>query len=324
MLQKIVVILDPAVGSRNIGDEIISSAVQGIVQECSSDMVRIVRFSVHQKLSAKQLNAVKEADVIIAGGSNLLNLRYIPFRDARWNNTLLGLLKLKNVWLLGAGWSSYDDNSNWLGRFLYKNILSKAIMHSVRDEFSRTMLNIHGVDNVINTACPTMWGLDSKLISKIPKKKADSAVFTLTDYSRDMKQDGKLIRSIRDNYREVFFWPQGFSDLKHLQSFSLDGIKILRPTLSAFDELLATHDSIDYVGTRLHAGIRAMQHKRRSSIVAVDNRALEISRDSGIPIVNRDVVEEFDSFISGDVDFNISLPFENIEVWKEQLRQRLA
>jgi polysaccharide pyruvyl transferase WcaK-like protein len=324
MSQKTVVILDPAAGCTNIGDEIISSAVQDVIRECSSDMTRIVRFSVHQKLSRSQLSAIREADLVIAGGSNLINLRFIPLRDARWNNSLRGLLKLRDVWLLGVGWKSYDDSSNWLGRFLYKRAISGTVLHSVRDSFSQDMLRRHGITNVINTACPTMWSLDERLLSRVPKGKSETAVFTLTDYSRDSSQDGLLISAIKRNYRDVFFWPQGFSDLQYLQTFSTDGIKVLRPTLAAFDEILSTSDGIDYVGTRLHAGIRALQHGRRASIVAVDNRASEISRDCGIPVVPREAVDEIDSYIRDDLELRISLPWENIEAWKEQLRKKLA
>ena len=84
MRQKVAVILDPGVGSQNVGDEIISSAVQDIVRECSHEMTRIVRFSVHQKMSKKQVAAANAADVVIAGGSNLLNFRFVPLRDVRW------------------------------------------------------------------------------------------------------------------------------------------------------------------------------------------------------------------------------------------------
>jgi len=324
MVQKLVVLLDPAAGCTNLGDEIISSAIQSVIHECSAEAPRIVRFSLHQKLSRSQLSVVRNADIVIAGGSNLINFRYIPFRDARWNNSLAGLLKLRNVWLLGVGWRSYHDNSNWLGRILYRKVLSASVLHSVRDDFSRQMLKKYGVGNVVNTACPTMWGLSERILSRIPSGKADSVVFTLTDYARDVKQDGLLLAAIQRNYRQVYFWPQGVSDLGYLQSFSPVDVKVLPPTLSAFDEILTAQESIDYVGTRLHAGIRALQHGRRALVVALDNRASEISRDTGIPVVDRATASDFDSFVASEPLFDISLPWDNIELWKEQLRRSLA
>jgi len=323
MRQKVAIILDPGVGTQNIGDEIISSAVQSIVRECSDEMTRVIRFSVHQKLSSKQVAAAAAADVVIAGGSNLLNFRFFPFRDVRWNNSLAGLLKLRDVWLLGVGWQSYDDNSNALGRWLYKRSLSNNALHSVRDGFTEAMLARHGVSNVVNTACPTMWGLNLHHVSRIPVKKADAAVFTLTDYSQDRNRDGTLLAAMRRNYREAYFWPQGFSDLKYLASLGADGINVLPPGLAAFDRLLEARD-IDYVGTRLHAGIRALQMGRRALILAVDNRAVEISRDSGIPVIAGPEIDELDAHIAGEREIRVSLPAENIEIWKEQLRRKLA
>lgn len=59
-------------------------------------------------------------------------------------------------------------------------------------------------------------------------------------------------------------------------------------------------------------------------IVAVDNRASEISKDSGIPIIERDTAGEFDSYIVNETDFDILLPWDHIGAWKEQLRKKLA
>ena len=52
----------------------------------------------------------------------------------------------------------------------------------------------------------------------------------------------------------------------------------MSPTLEAFDNLLESEIDLDYIGTRLHAGIRAIQKKRRSIIIGVDNRALEMQK----------------------------------------------
>ena len=323
MRQKVAVILDPGVGSQNVGDEIISSAVQDIVRECSHEMTRIVRFSVHQKMSKKQVAAANAADVVIAGGSNLLNFRFVPLRDVRWNKSLSGLFNLRNVWLLGVGWQSYEDKSNWLGRTLYKRALSGSALHSVRDTFTKSMLEKHGVYNVLNTACPTMWSLGREHVSRIPGKKGEAVVFTLTDYARDTHRDGALLTAMRKNYRQLYFWPQGFWDLAYLQEFSSDGIEILQPTLADFDRLLSSRP-VDYVGTRLHAGIRALQKGHRALIIAVDNRAPEIARDSGIPVMSGSDADELGARIAADSEFLIELPLDNIEMWKEQLRRKLA
>ena len=48
--------------------------------------------------------------------------------------------------------------------------------------------------------------------------------------------------------------------------------------------------NIDYVGTRLHAGIHALNHGIRSIIVEVDNRSAEIAKDTNLPVIKRDAI----------------------------------
>jgi hypothetical protein len=42
---------------------------------------------------------------------------------------------------------------------------------------------------------------------------------------------------------------------------------------------------VDFVGARLHGGIRALQRGRRTLTIALDNRAREIAGDTGMPVV---------------------------------------
>lgn len=324
MKQKVAVVIDPASGTSNLGDQIISQSVSQIINECSGGTARIVSFSIHQRLSRVQIKAAKAADMIIAGGSNLLNFRYIPFWDGRWNNSLLSFLNLRDIILMGAGWQRYTDRSTALGRIFYKQIISKQAMHSVRDEFTGNMLRKHGITNVVNTSCPTMWGLTETHLSRIPENKSKSVVFTLTDYSQAPDEDTLLIDAIQKNYENVYFWPQGLGDLQYFLSLKRDGIMVLGPSLKAFDDLLDADMDVDYVGTRLHGGIRALQKARRTLIIAVDNRAAEISRDTGIPVIDRNSPAGFGPSIAEPISFDISLPWESIDSWKEQLRSRLS
>lgn len=56
---------------------------------------------------------------------------------------------------------------------------------------------------------------------------------------------------------------------------------------------------MDFVGTRLHGGIRAMQHKQRAIIIEIDNRAKEIS-------------SRFEN--------DIQIPFDKVNQWKDQFK----
>ena len=47
----------------------------------------------------------------------------------------------------------------------------------------------------------------------------------------------------------------------------------------------------DYVGTRLHAGILALNYRKRTLIIAVDNRAAEMKTDINLPVIARGDLE---------------------------------
>ena len=121
-------------------------------------------------------------------------------------------------------------------------------------------------------------------------------------------------------YEKVYFWPQGWNDMEYIKSLNikdLESIKIVPPYLKSFDDLLENND-VDYVGTRLHAGIRAIQKKRRALILSIDNRASEISNDIGMNVVPREDIEKIEFFITNEQKTSIKIPHKNIEAWKAQ------
>ena len=75
--------------------------------------------------------------------------------------------------------------------------------------------------------------------------------------------------------------------MNYLKEFDLNRIQILSQSLEGYDNLLKSKEELDYIGTRLHAGIRALQFKRKSIIVGIDNRSNEISKDINLPIIIR-------------------------------------
>ena len=227
-------------------------------------------------------------------------------------------MKVKPTILMGVGWHQYSKRTNLYTKMLYKKILSKEYMHSVRDEYTKNKLEEIGIKNVINTGCPTLWGLTREVCQEIPKTKSKSVVFTLTDYNQNLKKDKEMIKILRNNYDEIFFWLQGIGDYEYLKELNeLDNIKIISPNIGDYDKILRNNE-IDFVGTRLHGGIRALQNKRRTIIVSVDNRANELNKNYNIPIVQREKIDTLEQKINGLWETNINLPIERIEEWKSQ------
>ena len=234
-----------------------------------------VEISTHLPKSYYYMRHFKNFDYKFVLGSNLLKSTFFGFKR-QWDITMRLSKYTGPCILVGAGWWQYGNKPNLNTKMLLKSVLSSDYLHSVRDDYTYEMLRSIGIKNVINTSCPTMWQLTKDHCQQISDVKSDSVVFTLTDYNKDLTNDGKFIDTLKQNYKKIYYWPQGLSDYEYLIGMGSisDEINILEPSLKSFDEVLL-NGNIDYVGTRLHGGIRALQHKVRTIIISIDNRARE-------------------------------------------------
>jgi polysaccharide pyruvyl transferase WcaK-like protein len=301
--------------STNLGDLIIHEA---IVRELRSifPKEKISNISSHCPIPYKAFD-IRQNDKIIVGGSNLLSSNMNQY--AQWKINLSDILKLKNVILLGVGWWQYQEQPNYYTKILLKNILSKHILHSVRDSYTESMLSSIGINNVINTNCPTMWPMAIKDFSQIPLGKSENVLVMITDYKKNRTLDQSILKIISKYYNNIFFWPQGVGDLDYFQSLIENSlVTILERSLSALDSLLQSEIPFDYIGTRLHGGIRCLLNDRRSLILRVDNRAKEISKDTGLPCVARDDLSAIENWINSEHHTKLKINKRNIDAWKSQ------
>lgn len=277
----------------------------------------LYRVASHDWMGAKSRGLVQQSDAAITCGTNLLSSRmwFKPLWKLRPTDAYRNL----SVTLLGAGWYQHQGNPDFYTRWLLKNVLSKSTLHSVRDNYSKTMLEKAGVSNVINTACPTLWQLTPERCAALPKDKAQHVVTTLNTYFRNAEVDTKLLQLLADNYDTVYYWVQTETDYLYAKSLGVN-LTILQPSLHSFDELLGSDASLDYIGNRLHAGIRAMQFGRRSFIIEVDNRALEMGVDFKLPTLQRTAFDQLQDMINSSYTTKIELPVENIRRWRDQFR----
>lgn len=164
-----------------------------------------------------------------------------------------------------------------------------------------------------------MWNLTPEFCAQIPQKKAKYVITSLTCYKKDIIKDKSMFHILNDLYEKIYFWPQQLLDIEYLKTLELDfPITILPPVLSVYDQLLSK-GNIDYVGSRLHGGIRALNHCCRTLIVGVDNRAVEIHNDTNLPVMERSQIEsKLESWVNTNRETNIVLPQDNIDKWKSQ------
>jgi polysaccharide pyruvyl transferase WcaK-like protein len=313
---KIITILDTSICSSNLGDRIIMDAVDKYLTDLF-DGDFFIKIYTHDVISKASYRNIKSSNYTIVGGTNLLSSNMNHYNQ--WKISLLDSFFIKDIVLMGVGWWQYQKKPNLYTSFLYRRILHNKCLHSVRDEYTKRQLESVGFKNVVNTGCPTMWSLTEEHCAGIPKIKADSVLVTFTDYNQDKQLDSKLIQILAENYKNIYFWIQHPKDYEYMYNIYNSKAIYLHPNLQALDKILASIE-IDYVGTRLHAGIRALQYKKRTLILAVDNRAMEISKDTNLPVVHRDDIEGIKAWINSSNPTQIQLPWRNINRWKEQFQ----
>ena len=133
--------------------------------------------------------------------------------------------------------------------------------------------------------------------------------------------DQAMLDILSGCYDRVFLWPQGKDDNEYFQKVRMkDNIELVPFGLASYDKILELKN-IDYVGTRLHAGIRALSKCHRTIIISIDNRARNIGKDTGLPIVEREDIETLlQQKIYSEFVTDLRIPIDNIKQWKNQFQ----
>ena len=323
---KKIVLFNPAISTLNVGDYIIMQSCNKILKNINKQSF-FIEIPTHLYLSILNMRLIKNNKYMYVCGTNLLR-SFHPFSIRnQWKIGIVFLIymllkKENNIVLVGVGWSGYRHTTNSLLKtYLLKKLLNNGHFHSVRDEYTKLKLNEIGIKNVINTGCLTTWELTKEHCKDIPKIKSEKVIVTLTDYDRDIEKDKQMFEILEKSYKKIYFWPQGSKDLEYIDSLLKNSInyEIIPPNLEAYEEFLESNEC-DFVGTRLHGGIKALQHKRRTIIIGIDNRAIEMS-EIGLPVIKRENIEiDLEKMINSELEIKINLPIENIEKWKAQFK----
>ncbi|WP_158240700.1 polysaccharide pyruvyl transferase family protein [Telmatospirillum siberiense] len=312
-------LFDTAIESDNLGDHFIMDAVWDSVRALFPDAA-FRRTPTHRRASFSEIKAGRKAAFSVVGGTNILKSHMLV--RGNWRITPLDYLSWRDVVLMGVGWQQYGGEADGPTRLFFRTVLSKTMLHSVRDLHTYEKLR-HHVPNVLYTACPTMWMLDTQKCRRIPVRKARHAIFAVTYYRPAPEQDRLLFEMLKRHYETVYFWPQQNQDLPYLHEIGVRDFVPIPPDVAAYDRILEEED-VDFVGARLHGGIRALQHERRALIIPVDNRAAEISISTALPVASRDDPQAVERWITHPNPTAIILPTESIERWKGQFTQAAA
>jgi len=222
---------------------------------------------------------------------------------------------------MGVGWWQYQATPGPINSFLWRKTLSHKFIHSVRDEFTLNQLKAIGLENTLNTACPSMWSLPDNS-ANIVNSSFDYSILTLTDYNRSPSCDLNIIKHALTLSKKIAFFPQAPTDLSYFLSLtasnniSNSNFLILKPNLQTFSEFISANNCF-YIGTRLHAAIFCIEHSLPAILISIDNRMRELASDTKMLFIERDqyalnLPDVLPSFLSPEID-NLA-----IRSWKSQ------
>ena len=320
---KNILLLDTSVGSQNKGDDIIMECVRN---ELEPLLLKGFEYSLPTHVSpfhwyqvwrnSLRVRSYANCDLKFVGGSNILAKNMFTHYP-QWNINLFNCAPLAGSILVGVG-AGASEKRNWYTRKLYRKVLSHDYYHSCRDKRTKLYIEQELGPKAIHTGCVTMWMLTPDFCKQIPETKSERVVFTLTSRVFD-ERDQILIDTLKSCFKEVYFWPQGMNDYDYLQKYkNIEDIRILPATKKAYDDFLSQNDT-DYVGTRLHGGVYAMRHKRRSIIIAIDERAREINKANNLICIEKDEIKsQLAVLINSSFPTRIEMDYDAINRWKAQ------
>ena len=302
--------------STNLGDLIIQEAVDRELNRVFGG-AEIFRVTTQAPVPPEYFPRLRECRHLLVGGTNLLSSFMREYKQ--WQITWQDAWRIRRAILLGIGWWQYQDRPDKLTWFTLLGALSWQGVHSVRDEYTLKKLQSLGFRNVLNTGCPTMWPFLEFDQASIPNRKADNALVMLTDYNRNHELDTRLVKLLQAYYQNVYFWPQGRSDLEYMNELNLP-VHRLEHTIGSLKDFLGSGISVDYIGTRLHGGVHCILSGKRALVLEVDNRATEVSRDTGLPTAKRGDFDAMQRWITTPGGPDIRMPRAEIEKWRAQFR----
>lgn len=308
---KPISIMDTRISDFNLGNQIIMESVHNHLSSLFPD--RFIYNIPYREITNHTLKIINESEMCFFGGTNSLCSEMGKY--SQWGINKLNYKQIRNLILVGLGWWQYQEKVDNFTRKILKTLLDNKYVHSVRDSYTKKKLADIGITNIINTGCPSIWNLEN---FEIIDTFSDSVIFTITDYNHNINRDNNWLAIIKNRYRHIYCWLQGAGDLNYIkESNFISNIKFIRPRLVDFINFLSKMN-VDYVGTRLHAGIQALQKKRKAFIIGIDNRASEMAKDFNLPVINESEINRLKILLTSNYKTNFNIPKEQIQDWKNQ------
>ncbi len=324
-----IILFNTSFGTRNVGDEIINLCIKSEMSFLLDNNF-VINLPTHtpivsnvQKLATlinkNNWRGLYSSKYKFLCGTNLIKKSLLKI-NKDWMVGLSDIGIYRNSVAIGCGMELNSRNTDIYTKYIYKHLFNSSYVHSVRDQATKTFFEELGL-KAVNTGCPTIWALTPEKCAQINKNKRNSVVFTITDYMKDHIHDKQMIDILINNYKTIYFWPQGHQDLEYFKELNIerDRIKIINSNLNAYSQVLS--QNVDYVGTRLHGGIYAMRNNCRAIILIVDNRAREMNRSFQLNAIERNEISStLEEKINTNWATSIQINLNEIEKWKSQFK----
>lgn len=311
-----IALLKPSISTKNKGDNI-------IVNYCEKILEGIFPFdffcdvSTHNVIDELSRSIIDKSLHNILCGSGILTSDLFKGRMKGGQWMVDETSYYNNVILMGVGWERYQDYATKRTAQCYQKFLSKKYLHAVRDNYSLGKLAECGIKNVINTGCPTIWGMTPEAVSNIRKNIAKKAAIAFNYHQTDEKRDKVILNTAREFYGEnIFLWAQSQRDIDYAEHIGLKYNPIRTITHLSQYEIMLEFDEIDYIGCRLHGGIHALNYCQRAFIVPVDNRSAEMGEDFKLPVFNAGDIKQVLPYYVPEIKIDL----EAINEWKGQFK----
>ncbi len=323
---RTILIFDTALATSNVGDDIIMDAIDRNMREVfdSGFSMRLAthvdNYSPLQLMKPiKKIGYFQNADLKFICGTNLIQQKRLGKIHCQWALYPHNVSLYTGSILVGVGTTDGGTRLDPLAEMLYRKVLSRNYIHSVRDELTKEIVNHLGF-RAINTGCPTLWEMTPEKCREIPTGKASSCVISVSGYDtqKDPARDRQMLEIVSQNYRQLTAWIQTSRDEEYLDSFP--GTQEIRRiyNLKQYRELLRK-EAPDYVGTRLHGGVFALQNNCRSIVISIDHRAEGFQKSNNLPVVKRERIgEDLERMINSDWKTEIRINEKAIKKFKGQ------
>lgn len=319
-----VAFFDTTIGSSNIGDIIIQNSIVSALA-AFLDKAFIIKFSTHlhnfslfENFINPKARFARTCDYKFIAGTSLLSSNLMSTYSQWQIGPLSARIYNKSI-LVGVGTTFDNKEPSLYSKYIYNQILRSDIIHSVRDEQSLRFIQSMGY-KAINTGCPTLWKCTPDFCSSIPVEKSDNVIISVSGNSkfRSPEKDKCMIQQIDSLYKRKYVWIQTMADEAYFDSLVQDKSKYKKVYSLIEYKRICDMDDVEYVGTRLHGGIFAIQNKKRALIIAIDHRAREFNLANNLNIIERDDIETLSDKLVGKIDTKIHLNQDGINNWLAQ------